>query len=362
MKRLTIALGLLLLAACGYLLLWPVAVDPVSWDAPRDRGLVDPFAPNDRLGRLRYLELGSHPGPEAVTGRDGFLYTGTADGNILRLRGDGSGLTVFARPGGRPLGLELDAEGNLIVANMHLGLQRIAADGSVSLLLEEWRPGERIYPNDVAVAADGRIFFTESSAKFSGPRYGGTYDASLLDIVEHGGQGRLFEYDPARGETRVLVSGLDFANGVAISDDQSYLLVAETGHYRIWRVGHGTPVERRVILDNLPGFPDNIDNGLAGRYRVGLVAPRNALIDELSDRPWLRRLILRLPRAMRPQAEPSTHVIGIDGNGLVLMNLQDSRAAFPSVTGVFETADALYLSSLSGSRLARLDKQSRARP
>lgn len=116
-----------------------------------------------------------------------------------------------------------------------------------------------------------------------------------------------------------------------------------------------------VILDNLPGFPDNINNGLNGRFWIGLVAPRSELLDSMSDKPWLRKLTQRLPAALRPKAEPSSHVIAITGDGEVLMNLQDSAAKLPALTGVFETPDTLWLSTLFGNRAGRFDKQHLAR-
>ena len=110
------------------------------------------------------------------------------------------------------------------------------------------------------------------------------------------------------------------------------------------------------MIENLPGFPDNINRGLDGRFWIGLVAPRNALIDRLADKPFLRSVVQRLPAALRPTAEQSTHLIAIDGSGQVLMNLQDSAAGFPMVTGAFEADDNLYLSSLYGDRIAYLPR------
>ena len=110
-------------------------------------------------------------------------------------------------------------------------------------------------------------------------------------------------------------------------------------------------------LDNLPGFPDNINNGLNGRFWIGLVAPRIASLDALSARPFLRKIVQRLPAATRPRALPSSHVIAITGDGQVLMNLQDPAATFASLTGVLETRDALYLTSLFGKQLGVLMKE-----
>jgi sugar lactone lactonase YvrE len=358
LKRFGIAAGLGIALLLAYLLSWPVPVSPLAWDAPRDQGLVDPFEANDRLAKAAIIELGDHESPEDITGRGSFIYSSSIGGRILRMRPDGAGLTVFAETGGRPLGLEFDSEGNLIVANSQLGLQSVAPDGQVTVLVAEWSPGLAVYPNDVAVSTDGRIYFSESSSKFSGAEFGDAYNASLLDIVEHGDHGRVFEFDPASGVTRVIMSGLNYANGVAISADRQFLLVSETTSYRIRRYWLEGPDRGRseVVLDNLPGFPDNINTGLNERFWVGLVAPRNDLIDRLSGQPWARKVILRLPQAVRPAAEKSAHVIGIDGDGVVLMNLQQSNVTYSAITGVYETRDALFLSSLFGNQLARLDK------
>ncbi len=354
------ALAGLLATGILYLLLWPVPIDPVAWQAPRDRGLVDPFGPDARLAKTRLVDIGEHEGPEDVArGPDGLIYASTKSGAIIRLRQNGRRIETFADVGGRPLGIEFDSDGNLLVANAYVGLQRISPGGLVEVLVDTFDGKPIAYADDVAVAPDGLIYFTDASAKFSARDAGGTYEASLLDIIEHGGHGRVFRHDPTTGTTTVLLEGLNFANGIAASDDGRFLLVAETGSYRILRYWLEGPAagNLEVILDNLPGFPDNINNGLNQRFWIGLVAPRNALLDRLSDRPWLRRVVQRLPAALRPDAVPSSHVIGITGDGDVLMNLRDPTARLPALTGVCETRDALWLSSLFGHRLGRLDKR-----
>jgi len=357
----TTLVGLLL----AYLCWWPVPIDPVAWQAPADRGLVDPFAANDRLRPARAVEFGHHEGPEDIAGGpDGRLYTGTADGRILRFNPDGGGIEVFVETGGRPLGLEFDGDGNLLVANSYLGLQRISPRGEIETLADDYAGDPIDYANDVAVAANGLIYFSDSSTRFGAMKSGGTYEASLLDIMEHGGHGRVFRFDPARRELEVLVDGLNYANGVAISADQRVLMINETGSYRILRYWLAGPDagHTEIAIDNLPGFPDNINTGLNGRFWAGLVAPRNKLLDDMSDKPWLRKIVQRLPAAVRPKAEPSSHVIAINADGEVLMDLQDTAATLPAITGVYESRDALWLSSLFGNRVAKLDKADLARP
>lgn len=359
MKRALIAAGVVLTALAAYLLAWPVPIDPVAWDAPIDRGLVDPFGANNRLRHARPIALGNHVGPEDATlGPDGHLYVTTAGGIILRIDGRRN-YDAFADVGGRPLGIETATDGSMIVANAYVGLQHIDLDGTVTTLLDAVAGRPLVYTDDLAIAADGTIYFSEASTRFGAQQYGGTYEASILDITEHGGHGAVIEFRPDTGVARVIMDGLNFANGVAISDSQDYLLIAETGSYRIlkhWLRGE-TAGRTEVLIDNLPGFPDNINNGLNGRFWIGLVAPRDSLLDDASDKPLLRKIAQRLPEKYRPAAVPSSHVFAINGDGEVLMDLQDSHARFPALTGVLETHDALYLTALFGNELGVLNKE-----
>jgi len=356
-RRLVLAgLGLLALLA-AYLLAWPVPVEPLAWQPPPDAGHADPFAPDPRLARLSLIDLGGDEGPEdAALGPDGRLYASTAGGRILALRPGGGAPRVFADTGGRPLGIEFDGAGRLLVANAYAGLQRVEPDGTVELLLTAVDGQPLVYPDDVAVAADGRIFLSDATARFAPSAHGGTYEASLLDLVEHGTSGRVIEYDPSSGRARTFAGNLSFANGVAVSADQRWLLVAETGAYRVWRYPLAGG-ERELVIDALPGFPDNLNNGLQGRIWIGLVAPRSVLLDRLAGRPFLRKVAQRLPAALRPSAEPHSHVVAITAGGDVLMNLYDEGATLPALTGVLETREALYLTTLFGHAIGRLDKR-----
>ncbi len=348
-----------------YLFFWPVPIEPVAWNAPVDRGLVDPFESNNRLRGAHIVDLGEHEGPEDIaSGPDGLIYASTSGGKVVRFSSNGAELEVFADAGGRPLGLEFDAGGNLFVANAFLGLQRITPDGEVHVVTDKINNEPILYADDVAVAKDGTIYFSDASSKFGALKTGGSYEASLMDLMEHGGHGRVLRYDPSTNQTTVLVDNLNFANGVAVSEDQSYLMIAETGTYRILRHRLAGPDAgtTEVVIDNLPGFPDNINNGLNGKFWVGLVAPRNEMLDDMSGKPWLRKLVQRLPASVRPKASPSSHVIAVNVDGEVLMNLQDPAARIPALTGVHETKDALWLSSLFGNQTARLDKQELANP
>lgn len=358
MKKGLAVAGSLLALLLLYLLAWPVPVEPVSWDAPVDRGFVDPFAPNDQLAAATGIDLGEYEGPEDATiGVDGNLYVTTSGGHILCIENER--VRQFAFAGGRPLGIETAYDGSLIVANAHIGLQRIDRRGNVTTVLQEFE-GQPLYDaNSLAIAPDGTIYFSVSSRKFGAKEFQGSYEASLLDILEHGGQGLLLAFDPSTGKTTVVLDDLNYANGVALSADSSFVLVSETGHYRV--VKHWLAGPRRgtteVLLENLPGFPDNLKNGLDGRFWLGFAAPRNELLDRMSNKPFLRKVVQRLPASLRPRAVPASHVIAFNGEGQILMNMHDPAARFPTLTGVVEIDRALFLTTLFGHQLPKLDKR-----
>ena len=342
----------------AYFLFWPVPVDPVSWQAPVDRGYVDPFSKNDLLKSASGINLGGFEGPEdATVGTDGRIYATTPTGVIIRIQN--RGVSEFVNVGGRPLGIEADKDGTLVIANAISGIQRIDADGAVSNLLDEIDGEPLTNANNLGIGPDGTIYFSQSSSKFTAADFGGSYDASLLDILEHGGHGNVYSFDPASGTVERLITDLNYANGVAVSEDGRFVLVSETAHYRIlkhWLTGDRAG-DTEVLIDNLPGFPDNIKNGLNGRFWIGFAAPRNKLVDDLSDNPFVRKIVQRLPASLRPKAEPLSHVIAINGDGDVLMNLHEPAARFPTLTGVLETKSSLYLTTLFGSQLPRVEKR-----
>ena len=356
MKNLLSIAGVLLLAALLYLSLWPVPIDPVAWQAPADRGLVDPYAPNALLQAATPIDLGDFEGPEDATlGHDDAVYATTVGGHVVRIRN--GKVEPFAFAGGRPLGIEVDTDGSLVVANSYFGLQRIGKDGDVTDLYGG-DDGD-VFANNLAIGPDGTVYFTIASRKFGAKAFRDTMESTLFDVLEHGGHGQLLAYDPATAKAEVILDNLAYANGVAISDSGEFLVVVEMNEYRILKVWLEGPQRGRaeVLLDNLPGFGDNLKTGLNGRFWLGFAAPRKAIVDQLSDRPFLRKVILRLPRFVRPAADASSHVIAFNGDGEILMNMHDPDARYPTLTGVLETQRSLYLTTLYGNVLPVIAKK-----
>jgi hypothetical protein len=66
----------------------------------------------------------------------------------------------------------------------------------------------------------------------------------------------------------------------------------------------------------------------------------------MAGSPFLRRVTLRLPRALWPVPPAYGHVVAFDEEGRIVADLQDPSGAYPETTGATETADRLYVHSL----------------
>jgi sugar lactone lactonase YvrE len=369
MKKPALVVLALITLPLAYLLLWPVPIDPVSWAAPTPPGYAGPHTANDKLKGLTLIALPpGESGPEHVAvGPDGALYAAVASGKVLRLGADGNAAEIVADTGGRVLGFAWDGAGRLIAADALKGLLAINPDRTVTVLAAS-ADGEPIrYADAVVVAKNGLIYFSDASLRFGPASAGSTYEAAVLDIVEQRCTGRVLVHDPATKGTHTILRGLCFANGVALSRDERHLFVAETGNYRVWKVAIAGTMhldmqkkpspQAQLLFDNLPGYPDNLMRGDKGRIWLAFSGPRSPTVDAMADEPWLRRLTLRLPRALWPVPKPYGHVMAFDESGRVLVDLQDPSGAYPETTGVTETADRLYIQNLHNSVLGWMPKR-----
>ncbi len=354
-KKLLVGVTLLLFI---YLFTWPVSVEPVAWAAPESPKYEGQYAVNNHLSKWREIDIQNRHAPEDIAvDRAGNLYTGTENGDIVRMSANGSQLELVANTQGRPLGIVVLDDNSLIVADSHRGLLSVDTAGQVTVLSTESDGLPFQFTNEVTVANDGIIYFTDSTHKFSA-RALGNMPASVLDIYEHGPNGRLLQYDPKTKETTTLLAGLHYPNGLVLDTSEQYLLVCETAEYRIfryWLVGEKKG-QVEPVIEALPGFLDNISVGLSGRYWFTLISPRNFLADLLSNWPQVRKAGQRLPQFLQPGPKTYGHVIAMDENGEVLFSLQDPSGSYPFISSIIETPDYLYLGSMEAGHIARLDK------
>lgn len=351
-------------------------ITPAAWTPPPAPALTGQYEQNSRLAPVQRLSLGDGHAPEDVAiDAEGKIYAGFEDGRIIQLQPDGTQPRLFANTHGRPLGLVFDREGNLLVTDAIKRLLSINKRGEVQLLADKAEDGVTFgCLNDIDVAADGTIYFTEASHKFPMTQH-------VSDLLEHQPNGRLLAFDPKTQHVRTVLRGLHFANGVAVSPDQSFVLVAETGKYRIRRVWLTGPSagQSDMFIENLPGFPDGLSSnaraagssaGPGGsanpaegadkpvtrndKFWLALVTPRQALFDRLLPHPFLRKVVYRLPKSLQPAPQRYSFVLGLDAQGRVTDNLQNgSSDCYAQIANVIEHNGSLYFGSIGEDTVGR---------
>lgn len=343
-------LGVLLLLV-AYLTLWPVSIQPEAWSPPVAPSLASgPYVQGERWGATRLAR--ALPGCEAIAfDRGGWLYTGTLDGRVMRMRPDGTQVGTYATTGGRPLGLKFGPDGALYVADAEKGLLSIAADGTVTVLADAHEGQRFVFTDDLALARDGTIYFTDASTRFPLRDF-------MSDVLEHGPNGRLYAYHPKDKRTELVLKDLYFANGVALAPDEQSLLVTETTSYRVRRVFLTAPRrgQWKVFVDNLPGFPDNVTYSPSRNvYWVAVGAPRDGTLDDLAGSPFLRRVVARLPAFLRPKAKRRSFALAFSPEGRLVHTLQDwGDASYSPLASIVEHEGQLYLGSFQRSGYARV--------
>ena len=349
-----VILAAVIAAVAGFLLLYPIPIDPVAVEVAPSPGFTGPYARNNALRSLAWLGTPVSKGPEDVAVRKGYVYTGLENGNIVRIRIDGTGgYEAYANTRGRPLGMHFDQYGNLIVCDAKKGLLAVLPDGHIQVLAAGLNGEPFKFLDDLAIAKDGTIYFSDASQRFG-------YDQFTLDLLEGSATGRLLALDPRTMKVTVKLEGLNFANGVALGPDEEFVLVNETGAARITRLWlKGTKQgQRDVFIDNLPGYPDNLSYDGKSVFWVALPSPRNEQLDSLLPSPSLRRIVYRLMSiGLVAQPAPAKYgfVIALDRDAHVVANLQDPTGqTIQNITSVNASGGNLYFGSLESDRVGSL--------
>ncbi|WP_171173600.1 SMP-30/gluconolactonase/LRE family protein [Ruegeria sp. HKCCD8929] len=347
-------LFVLLLAGFGYLLFWPVPVQPVAYDPPEPPGFTGDFAENNALDAAELISLPNEEiGPEDLAVMpDGTIYTTSLSGNLYRIDGDRP--VEVDRLGGRPLGLRAGPDGALYIADSYRGPMRWTGPGTLESLVSEIGGAPVIYANQLDVGRDGSVYFSNSSDRFDPETMGGTKPTSILTIWEQSDTGYVARRNPD-GSVEKLTEGFVYTNGVALSPDESFLLIAETGRarvHRLWLTGEKAG-QRAVFLDNLPGYPDNLEAQGDGTYWLAFASPR-VPSEALMPFPFLRKVIWRLGPMVRPAPIHRGMIMQFDGQGRILRTLQDPDGRLGITTGGKIVGDQFYVMTLDSPWFGRM--------
>ena len=322
-----------------------------------------PYALSNALSGASAIGLGALEGPEdVILDRDDHLYCGTRHGEIVRFFApDYTRSEVFAHIGGFPLGLAFDAAGNLLSCVGAMGLyaisparevRKLTAETSRSLtsIVDDARLRD---PNDLDIAPDGRVYFTDSTKR---------YDAHdwALDSIENRATGRLLVYDPRDGSTKTLLDGYRYANGVCMAHDNKSLFFAESWACRIhryWLEGPKAGTAECVIRD-MPGYPDNINRASDGCYWMAWLGMRTPSFDLSLRHPGMRkRMARRLPQDewLFPNINTGG-VVKFDETGRIVQAMADlTGGAHPMVTSMREHKGQLFIGGILNNRIGRFD-------
>ncbi|GJP31422.1 hypothetical protein CLOM_g12254 [Closterium sp. NIES-68] len=261
---------------------------------------------------------------------------------------------------GRPLGMRFHpVTGDLWFADAYFGLCKVGRQGGqaqVVVAAVEGRP--LLFANDLDIAAsdeNGTIYFTDTSTRFQRRNF-------FVAIMEGWADGRLMRLDIATGKVEVIMRNLAFANGVALSKDKSFLIVCETTRARCMRYWiKGPKAGSSELFLDLPGLPDNIRLNPRGRFWIALHAKRGVIIDILTTRPWLRRIMMRLPLEVKILygiiiGAPHGYLIEVDENGEITEVLEDSLGlVVRAISEVEERGGRLWMGSVIMPHVAVVD-------
>ena len=349
MKKIIFGIIVFLAVAVTIFLFQSSPIDPVGYHPPRAPEMTGVLAPNTLLRNAELLGLGKINGPEEVAmDSRGRIYGGTRDGKIMRLLPDAT-LEEFADTGGRPLGMHFDPNQHLIVCDAYKGLLSVNPQGDINVLVDSADGDPFKFTDALDISEGGIIYFTDASDKYGPKEY-------LYDLLEARPHGRFLRYDPGTGKVEVLMDNLYFANGVALSTQEDFVLVNETYRYRIIRYWLKGPKAgtHDIFIENLPGFPDNISRGKDGTFWLALFTVRNPIVDTLHPYPALKAQFAKLPKALWPKPKPYGLVLAINTAGKITRSLQDPTGEhLREITSARQFGDHLYLGSLHNDRIGK---------
>lgn len=197
-------------------------------------------------------------GPVWFGDQNCLLFSDIPNNRILRWSEDG--LTTFRQPANYTNGHTRDLQGRLVSCE-HGGrrVTRTEWDGTITVIADSYDGKPLNSPNDVIVARDGAIWFTD-------PHYGIMTDYEGYKSPQEL-PCQVYRVDPS-GRIEAVITDMMCPNGLAFSPDESRLYVADTGrmftadpqHIKVFDMVAGRPVNGRIF--------HRIDKGCADGIRV----------------------------------------------------------------------------------------------
>ncbi|XP_026438751.1 protein STRICTOSIDINE SYNTHASE-LIKE 4-like [Papaver somniferum] len=309
---------------------------------------------NNHLQRLIKLGEGCLKQPEDITvDREGVVYTATRDGWIKKIHTNGTCEDWKFIGGDTMLGVTMSItnEGDILVCDADKGLLKVNEEG-VTILASEVNGSKISFADDVIEATDGSIYFSDASTKFGLHNW-------YLDTLEAKPNGRILKYNPSTRKTTILIDGLCFPNGVALSRDQHFLVFCESWRFRClkyWLKGENKG-QLEVFIDNLPGGPDNINLAPDGSFWIALLPLAPKGLEFIHKWPILKYMVAQfptLPDSLRVGKRSMVVNVAADGKKIIRKFDDEGAKVIPFLTSPVEFEDHLYLGSLGTNFVGKL--------
>ncbi|WP_232631160.1 SMP-30/gluconolactonase/LRE family protein [Methylobacterium sp. Leaf118] len=246
----------------GLALLAPVA-------AQAGEGLASVLAPGARVETL-YGEGAWCEGPVWVPALNSLVFSDVRRNRMLRLP-EGGRPEVFRAPSANANGNTLDREGRLVTCEHRTGqVVRREGDGRLTVLAERFEGRRLNSPNDVVVARDGAVWFTDPTFGIVSAEEGEPRPSEQAGSF-------VYRCDPDGG-LAIVTRAFRQPNGLAFSPDERRLYVSEAGaaldatvprEIRAFDVADGRLTGERVFARIESGVPDGIRVDTEGRVYCG---------------------------------------------------------------------------------------------
>ncbi|CAM0908998.1 unnamed protein product [Alopecurus aequalis] len=344
----TAAVALIVSLAVHVVLNCPI--QPAPSPTPPSAG----YPPNKLVQGLEKLGEGQLSGPEDVyvdAAAGGTLYTATRDGWLQRMQPNGTWERWRFVGGATLLGIAPSADGSILVCDADKGLLRVE-EGRVTILSSAVEGSKIRFAETVIEASDGTVYFSDGSTRFGLGQW-------ILDYMESSSTGRLLKYDPDTANVFVVLDNLAFANGVALSRDETFIVVCESWAFRcsmLWLKGDKVG-QVETFIDNLPGCPDNIRLAPDGSFWIALFQMRSPWIDLVMHWTLTKRVASTFPALLDfiKETTKGAMVAQVSDNGEIIRVLDDLEGkVINSITSVTEFDGDLFFGSLSADFVGKI--------
>jgi gluconolactonase len=205
------------------------------------------------------------------------LWSDIPNNRIMRWLEEDGHVSVFRNSSNFSNGNTRDRQGRLVTCEHDARrVTRTEFDGSITVLMDRFDGRPLNAPNDIVVASDDAIWFTDPGYGIDGPYEGHTAHAELPRNV--------YRLDPASGQATVVADDFVRPNGLAFSPDERRLYVVDTGithggpsHIRVFDVDGAKLRSGRIFTEDFaPGFTDGMRTDADGNVwcSMGWADPR----------------------------------------------------------------------------------------